>query len=223
MFLPHGYEGQGPEHSSARLERFMQLCSHNNIQVCIPTTPAQMFHMLRRQMKRDYRKPLVVMTPKSLLRSKASTSSLSALTEGQFRVVIDDESVTEPTAVKRVVLCSGKVFYDLSQVRDEKSVDNVALVRLEQLYPFPDGEVKAALARYPQATQVAWCQEEPQNQGAWYCSRHNIQACLSSGQTLYYAGRPSAASPAVGSFSVHLEEQNALVSQALEIGGGEKE
>ncbi len=223
LFLPHGYEGQGPEHSSARLERFLQLCSHNNIQVCIPTTPAQMFHMLRRQMRRDYRKPLVVMTPKSLLRSKASTSTLESLSEGGFRLVIDDEKVDEPSEIKRVVLCSGKVFYDLAQIREEESVSEVALVRIEQLYPFPDEQVRETLARYAETAEVVWCQEEPKNQGAWYCSKHNIEACVREGQALYYAGRPSAASPAVGSFSVHVEEQKRLVTEALSLDGGEQQ
>jgi len=222
MLLPHGYEGQGPEHSSARLERFLQLCSHNNIQVCIPTTPAQMFHMLRRQMKRDYRKPLVVMTPKSLLRSKASTSDLKTLSEGAFQLVIDDREVSESEAVERVILCSGKVFYDLTHGREEEEARNVALVRLEQLYPFPGERVKEVLAGYPNATEVVWCQEEPQNQGAWYCSRHNIVACIGSDLTLYYAGRPSSPSPAVGSYAVHIEEQKQLVQEALALGGGEK-
>ncbi len=215
LFLPHGYEGQGPEHSSARLERFLQLCSHNNIQVCVPTTPAQMFHMLRRQMKRDYRKPLIVMTPKSLLRSKASTSPLEALTSGSFRLVIDDDQVEEASGVDRVIMCSGKVFYDLAQVRDEHSLRNVALVRLEQLYPYPHEKVEAVLARYGNATEVVWCQEEPQNQGAWYCSKHNMEASLQGKQRLLYVGRPPSASPAVGAFSVHLEEQKILVAEAL--------
>jgi 2-oxoglutarate dehydrogenase E1 component len=223
LFLPHGYEGQGPEHSSARLERFMQLCSHNNIQVCIPTTPAQMFHMLRRQMKRDYRKPLVVMTPKSLLRSKASTSPLEALTEGGFRLVIDDESIDERSEIERVVLCSGKVYYDLAYLREEESFGKVALVRLEQLYPFPGDQVREVLSRYPESVEVAWCQEEPQNQGAWYSAKHNIEASLERGHSLYYAGRPSAASPAVGSYDVHIEEQKKLVAEALTVGGGDKQ
>ncbi len=223
MFLPHGYEGQGPEHSSARLERFLQLCSHNNIQVCIPTTPAQMFHMLRRQMRRDYRKPLIVMTPKSLLRSKASTSALELLSEGSFQLVIDDRFVEDKQKVKRVVLCSGKVYYDLAQVRDEESANEVALVRLEQLYPFPSEQVIEVLSRYPNADEIAWCQEEPQNQGAWYCSKHNIEACLGEQHTLYYAGRPSSASPAVGSYNRHIEEQKALVNEALQPGQGQKQ
>ncbi|HKJ18074.1 MAG TPA: 2-oxoglutarate dehydrogenase E1 component [Xanthomonadales bacterium] len=223
MFLPHGYEGQGPEHSSARLERFLQLCSFNNIQVCIPTTPAQMFHMLRRQLKRDYRKPLVVMTPKSLLRSKASTSTLDSLTTGSFKTVIDDVSVKESSSAKRVVLCSGKVFYDLDKVRQEESIENVALVRIEQLYPFPADDVNAVLRNYPDANELTWCQEEPQNQGAWYCSKHHFEECLQDNQTLFYAGRASSASPAAGSFSMHIEEQKRLVEEALTTGAGQKQ
>jgi 2-oxoglutarate dehydrogenase E1 component len=220
MFLPHGYEGQGPEHSSARLERFMQLCSLNNIQVCTPTTPSQMFHMLRRQLKRDYRKPLVVMTPKSLLRSKASTSTLESLTGGKFELVIDDSHAAKPQAVKRVILCSGKVFYDLDKMRQDNSAKNVAVVRLEQLYPFPGDNVEEVLKRYPNAGELAWCQEEPQNQGAWYCSKHHFEGCLRDGQQLFYTGRPSSASPAVGSFAIHVEEQKRLVEEALTLGGG---
>ena len=221
MFLPHGYEGQGPEHSSARLERFLQLCSFNNIQVCVPTTPGQMFHMLRRQMKRDYRKPLIVMTPKSLLRSKASTSELKALTEGGFRTVIDDASLADAESVQRVIMCSGKVYYDLDKAREEESIENVAIIRIEQLYPFPQDTVNEVLTRYPNANELVWCQEEPQNQGAWYCSKHHFEACLQDGQKLIYAGRPSSASPAVGSFAIHVEEQKRLVEDALSAAGGQ--
>lgn len=220
MFLPHGYEGQGPEHSSARLERYMQLCSNFNIQVCVPSTPAQMFHMLRRQMLRPYRKPLIVMTPKSLLRNKASTSSLDDLVNGHFHTVIHDDSV-DAAKVKRVVLCSGKVYYDLLEARDAGEHQDVALVRVEQLYPFPRDEVISSLQQYAQAEEIVWCQEEPQNQGAWYQIRHHFQACTTESQILRYAGRPSSPSPAVGYYSVHLEEQNALVEQALTLGQGE--
>jgi len=222
MFLPHGYEGQGPEHSSARLERFMQLCSHNNIQVCSPTTPAQMFHMLRRQMLRRYRKPLIVMTPKSLLRSKAASSPLAALAESPFQLVIDDDKV-EKRAVQRVVLCAGKVYYDLAEARDREAVQDVALVRVEQLYPFPHDELVTVLARYPSATEITWCQEEPENQGAWYRTKHNIEAHLGENQLLYYAGRPTAASPAVGQHSVHHHEQETLVNLALHRGQGQQQ
>jgi 2-oxoglutarate dehydrogenase E1 component len=223
MFLPHGYEGQGPEHSSARLERFMQLCSHNNIQVCAPTNPAQMFHLLRRQMLRQYRKPLIVMTPKSMLRSKASSSRLELLAAGDFQLVIDDGSVADKSAVARVVLCSGKVFYDLAEARDNEQLTDVALLRIEQLYPFPHDEIMQLLSGYPSATEIAWCQEEPQNQGAWYCIKHNIDACIGDNQKLFYAGRPSSASPAVGRYSVHLEQQQSLVHAALTAGLGHKQ
>ncbi len=223
MFLPHGYEGQGPEHSSARLERFMQLCSRSNIQVCAPTTPAQMFHLLRRQMLRQYRKPLIVMTPKSMLRSKASASSLQLVAEGGFQLVIDDRALADRSLVKRVVLCSGKVFYDLLDARDNEKLHNVALVRIEQLYPFPRTDVMDMLSRYPNTTELTWCQEEPQNQGAWYCIKHKIEACVGENQLLFYAGRSSSASPAVGRHSVHLEEQRALVQEALHSGHGQQQ
>ncbi len=215
MFLPHGYEGQGPEHSSARLERFMQLCSGVNIQVCVPTLPSQMFHMLRRQMLRRFRKPLIVMTPKSLLRHKASTSTLDDLENGSFQLVIDDPAQPDPDAVERVVFCSGKVYFDLASQRDEDSVGSVALVRVEQLYPFPREEVQAIIARYAKARDVAWCQEEPRNQGAWFQIRHHLQACVRAGQELGYVGRHGSASPAVGYYQVHLEQQKRLVSEAL--------
>ncbi|MCW8925941.1 MAG: 2-oxoglutarate dehydrogenase E1 component [Xanthomonadales bacterium] len=222
MYLPHGYEGQGPEHSSARLERFMQLCSNNNIQVCVPTTPAQMFHMIRRQMLMDTRKPLIVMTPKSLLRNQASTSTLEELIDGNFQAVIDDTRITDKTAVKRVVLCSGKVYYDLADALRDEPRDDIAVVRIEQLYPVPHEDLSAALAAYPAQCEVAWCQEEPQNQGAWYQAIHNLLAAMHGKQTLFYAGRPSSASPATGYFPVHVEEQKALVSEAITPGAGLK-
>lgn len=220
MFLPHGYEGQGPEHSSARLERFMQLCSNNNIQVCIPSTPAQMFHMIRRQMIMRTRKPLIVMTPKSLLRNKASTSTLDELASGGFQLVIDDQHVDDKAAVKRVVLCSGKVYYDLAEAVAASDQQNIAIVRIEQLYPIPNAQLAEVLQSYPACSEVAWCQEEPQNQGAWYQSIHNLRASMRAEQTLYYTGRPSSASPAVGYYSVHMQEQKALVKEAISIGAG---
>ncbi len=223
MFLPHGYEGQGPEHSSARLERFMQLCSHDNIQVCVPSTPAQMFHMIRRQILMGTRKPLIVMTPKSLLRNKASTSSLADLTTGGFQLVIDDALVEDKSQVKRVVMCSGKVYYDLIAAVAADGRGNIAVVRIEQLYPVPHEELAAVLHSYPTDCEIAWCQEEPQNQGAWYQSRHNFCANLQDDQTLFYTGRPSSASPAVGYHAVHIEEQKSLVNQAVTIGAGEKQ
>ncbi len=222
MFLPHGYEGQGPEHSSARLERFMQLCSNDNIQVCIPSTPAQMFHLIRRQILMGTRKPLIVMTPKSLLRNKASTSTLEELTDGRFQLIIDHAAEVDKATVKRVVLCSGKVYYDLMEGLDKAGQKDVAIVRVEQLYPIPHTELSDILASYPEDCEVAWCQEEPQNQGAWYQTIHNIQAKMRDGQTLYYTGRPSSASPAVGYYAVHVEEQRTLVTQAISPGEGIK-
>lgn len=223
MFLPHGYEGQGPEHSSARLERFMQLCSMENIQVCVPTTPAQMFHMIRRQILMGTRKPLIVMTPKSLLRNKASTSTLEELTDGSFQLLIDDNAGQEKSNYKRVVLCSGKVYYDLIDALSATGQTDVGIVRVEQLYPIPHAELIGILESYPQDCEVVWCQEEPQNQGAWYQTLHNVQASMRDGQNLFYAGRPSSASPAVGYYSVHIEEQKTLVNNAITLGAGWKQ
>jgi len=217
LFLPHGYEGQGPEHSSARLERFLQLCAEHNIQVCVPSTPAQMFHMIRRQMRRSFRKPLVVMTPKSLLRHKFSVSPLSALSSGTFQTVIPDESGIDPLAVRRLIFCSGKVYFDLLEARQVHAVADAAIVRIEQLYPFPIAEYAAVIAACPQAEEIVWCQEEPQNQGAWYQIRHRLQEPLGEHQHLYYAGRPGAAAPASGVFKLHLQQQQALVEAALNI------
>jgi 2-oxoglutarate dehydrogenase E1 component len=216
MLLPHGYEGQGPEHSSARLERFMQLCAQHNIQVCTPTTPAQMFHLLRRQMLRKFRKPLIVMTPKSLLRHKLAVSSLDDLTKGKFQTVIPEIDALDAAKVTKVVLCCGKVYYDLLQRRrDDKKIDNVAIIRVEQLYPFPKKMLSQELAKYPKAKTIVWCQEEPQNQGVWFSSQHNMVDCLNDDQTLSYAGREMAAAPAVGSPILHAQQQQALVEQAL--------
>jgi len=223
LFLPHGYEGQGPEHSSARLERFMQLCSNDNIQVCVPSTPAQMFHMIRRQIVMSTRKPLIVMTPKSLLRNKASTSNLEELQNGVFQLVIDDDRITERDQVKRVVMCSGKVYYDLMEALSETKQKDIAVVRVEQLYPIPHQELSFIFNRYPAGSEIVWCQEEPRNQGAWYQTMHNLRAAMHEGQSLYYAGRPSSASPAVGYFSVHIEEQTRLVKEAITIGAGQKQ
>ncbi len=216
MFLPHGYEGQGPEHSSARLERFLQLCAENNMQVVVPSTPAQMFHMLRRQMLRSLRKPLVVMTPKSLLRHELSVSKLEDLTNGGFSPVLDEVDALDASKVHRVVFCSGKVYFDLLKARRAAKQDNVALVRIEQLYPFPTHAYEAVLKRYPQARQIVWCQEEPQNQGAWYQIRHRLEAPLQRDRhTLLYAGRQHAAAPATGIAKIHDSEQRELVDAAL--------
>ncbi|MEN7343896.1 MAG: 2-oxoglutarate dehydrogenase E1 component, partial [Pseudomonadota bacterium] len=217
LFLPHGYEGQGPEHSSARLERFLQLCAEHNMQVCVPSTPAQMFHMLRRQMVRPVRKPLVVMTPKSLLRHKLSVSPLSDLTDGKWHAVIDEIDDLDRKAVERVIFCSGKVYFDLLERRREEEINNVAIVRVEQLYPFPIDEYAEALVSYPNAETVVWCQEEPRNQGAWYQIRHRLQQPLRSRHSLHYAGPPGAAAPAVGVPSLHTRLQKGLVQAALGI------
>ncbi len=215
LFLPHGYEGQGPEHSSGRLERFLQLSAEMNCQVCVPSTPAQMFHLLRRQMLRALRKPLIVMTPKSLLRHKNSTSTMTDLAEGYFHTVIDEHDPIPPAQVRRLVFCSGKVYYDLLDQRRTDKLSDVALVRIEQLYPFPVDEYQAIIERYSGAREVVWCQEEPQNQGAWYQIRHRLQARLGPAHFLSYAGRESAAAPATGVYALHIEEQQALVQAAL--------
>ncbi|MEO8062122.1 MAG: 2-oxoglutarate dehydrogenase E1 component [Pseudomonadota bacterium] len=214
LFLPHGYEGQGPEHSSARLERFLQLCAENNMVVCVPSTPAQMYHMIRRQILRSLRKPLIVMTPKSLLRHELSVSSLEDLANGEFDVVIDDIDKPQPANVRRVVLSSGKVYFDLLKARRATNNNDVAVVRVEQLYPFPVPEMEALLAKYPNAREVVWCQEEPQNQGAWYQIRHRLQAMVGK-RELLYAGRPPAAAPATGISKIHEAEQRGLIEAAL--------
>lgn len=216
LYLPHGYEGQGPEHSSARLERFLQLCAESNIQVVVPSTPAQFFHMIRRQMLRRWRKPLVVMTPKSLLRHKLSTSVLDDLATGGFQLVIDEVEPIKASGVKRVVLCSGKVYFDLLEERRRQERDDVAIVRVEQLYPFPEVALSALLKRrYKTAKEVVWCQEEPKNQGAWYQIYHHLTQCVTREQKLRYAGRDPSASPAVGYAKIHHEQQRSLVADAL--------
>jgi 2-oxoglutarate dehydrogenase E1 component len=216
LFLPHGYEGQGSEHSSARLERFLQLCAEFNMQVCVPSTPAQMFHMLRRQIVRPLRKPLIVMTPKSLLRHPLSVSRLEELATGGFYSVIDEIDDIKPAAVTRVVLCSGKVYFDLLKARRDAKVDSVAIVRIEQLYPFPSDEYEAILNKYANAREIVWCQEEPQNQGSWYQIRHRLQSKLGTKQELLYAGRAGAAAPATGIPALHEQQQRNLVTAALQ-------
>jgi 2-oxoglutarate dehydrogenase E1 component len=215
MLLPHGYEGQGPEHSSARLERFLQLCADNNMQVCQPTTPAQIFHLLRRQMIRLFRKPLVVMTPKSLLRNKDAVSSLSELAKGSFQTVIGEVGEVEAKKVKRVIACSGKIYYDIVNSRKERGADDVAVIRIEQLYPFPHKAFSAELRKYPNLTEVVWAQDEPQNQGAWFQIQHNLLEDLEVGQKLAYAGRPASASPAVGYYAKHQEQLKSLLDTAF--------
>jgi 2-oxoglutarate dehydrogenase E1 component len=215
LMLPHGYEGQGPEHSSARLERFLQLCAEHNMQVCVPSTPAQMFHMLRRQMRQDFRKPLIIMTPKSLLRHKLSVSPLEDLTRGSFQRLIDEVDDVQPPKITRVVFCSGKVYFDLLEARRTHGLHNVAIVRIEQLYPFPGDEYAATIRKYANAREVVWCQEEPQNQGAWYQIRHRLQEPLSREDHLLYAGRAPAAAPATGIPQLHADQQHGLVEAAL--------
>jgi 2-oxoglutarate dehydrogenase E1 component len=215
LMLPHGYEGQGPEHSSARLERFLQLCAEQNMQVCVPSTPSQMFHMLRRQMHQPFRKPLIIMTPKSLLRHKLSVSPMEELTRGGFREIIDEVDDIQPAKVTRVVFCSGKVFFDLLDSRRADALQNIAIVRVEQLYPFPIDEYAAIVRKYSNAREIVWCQEEPQNQGSWYQIRHRLNEPLSSEHQLLYAGRAPAAAPAAGIFQLHVEQQQGLVDAAL--------
>lgn len=217
MLLPHGYEGQGPEHSSARLERYLQLCADQNMQVCVPSTPAQVYHMLRRQALRDMRRPLIVMSPKSLLRHPLAVSSMEELANGKFLPVIGEIDEINPKNVKRVILCSGKVYYDLLEQRRKNEQTDVAIVRIEQLYPFPHEDIQQALAQYAHVKDFVWCQEEPLNQGAWYCSQHNFREAIPAGATLRYAGRAASSSPAVGYTSVHQEQQQALVNDALNI------
>jgi 2-oxoglutarate dehydrogenase E1 component len=215
LMLPHGYEGQGPEHSSARLERFMQLAADTNMQIVQPTTASQIFHVLRRQMVRNLRKPLIIMTPKSLLRNKDATSPLSEFTKGAFQTVIPENKELKGDKVKRVIACSGKVYYDLVKKREEKGHDDVAIIRVEQLYPFPHKVFASELKKYPNATDVVWCQDEPQNQGAWFFVQHYIHENMLEGQKLGYSGRAASASPAVGYSHLHQEQQKALVEGAF--------
>lgn len=218
VLLPHGYEGQGPEHSSARLERYLQLCAEHNMQICVPTTPAQVFHMLRRQVIRPLRKPLIVFTPKSLLRHKLAISTLEELAEGSFQTVIPEVDELDPAKVERIVLCSGKVYYDLLQERRERELENIVIVRLEQLYPFPEEQLLEALEPYTNIKDMVWCQEEPMNMGAWYSSQHHMRRVLQiQHPSLYlkYAGRDAAASPAAGYMALHIEQQQKLINDAL--------
>jgi len=218
MLLPHGYEGQGPEHSSARLERFLQLCAEDNIQVCIPTTPAQVFHMLRRQAIRPLRSPLIVMTPKSLLRHKEAISQLEELAEGTFQTVIDETDDLDPSAVKRVIFCSGKVFYDLRAARREREIADIAIVRIEQMYPFPRLDLLEVLARYPNVEDAVWLQEEPKNQGAWYAMQSRMASVVQRHKVdvfLRYVGREPSASAAAGYSALHLREQEKFIDEAL--------
>jgi len=213
--LPHGFEGQGPEHSSARLERYLQLCAEHNMQVCYPTTPAQIFHLLRRQLLRPYRKPLIIMSPKSLLRHKLAVSTLEDLTGGQFQPIIGEQDDINAKKVTRLVLCTGKVYYDLLEARRETGLKHIVIARIEQLYPFPLELFKAEIAKYPLLKEFVWCQEEPKNQGAWYNSGHHFTDNLPPHIHVTYAGRQASAAPAVGNFQVHIEQQKAVVQSAL--------
>ncbi|HPE01244.1 MAG TPA: 2-oxoglutarate dehydrogenase E1 component [Burkholderiaceae bacterium] len=215
LMLPHGYEGQGPEHSSARIERFLQLAADNNMQVVQPTSAAQIFHLLRRQMIRLFRKPLVIFTPKSLLRNKDATSELAELAKGEFLTVIGEREAHDAKKIKRVIACSGKVYYDLLAQRRERKADEVAIIRVEQLYPFPHKALVTELKRYPNLADVVWCQDEPQNQGAWFYAQHHLLENMSDGQKLAYAGRPASASPAVGYHAKHVEQQKVLLDAAF--------
>lgn len=220
MLLPHGYEGQGPEHSSARLERYLQLCAEHNIQVCVPTTPAQIYHLLRRQVIRPLRKPLVVLTPKSLLRHKLAISTLEDLAEGSFQTVIPEIDALDPKKVTRMILGSGKVYYDLLEKRRAEGREDIAIVRIEQLYPFPEDDLMEVLAPYTNLEHVVWCQEEPMNQGAWYSSQHHMRRSLSNhkkGLVLEYAGREASAAPACGYASMHAEQQEQLLQDAFTV------
>ncbi|MGE8421140.1 2-oxoglutarate dehydrogenase E1 component, partial [Pseudomonas sp.] len=220
MLLPHGYEGQGPEHSSARLERYLQLCAEHNVQVCVPTTPAQIYHLLRRQVIRPLRKPLIVLTPKSLLRHKLAISTLEELAEGSFQTVIPEIDTLDPKKVTRLVLCSGKVYYDLLEKRRAEGREDIAIVRIEQLYPFPEDDLVEILAPYTNLSDVVWCQEEPMNQGAWYSSQHHMRRILTRHNkelVLEYAGRDASAAPACGYASMHAEQQEKLLQDAFTV------
>jgi 2-oxoglutarate dehydrogenase E1 component len=215
LLLPHGYEGQGPEHSSARLERFLQLAAEDNMQICNLTTPAQYFHALRRQIHRTFRKPLVIMSPKSLLRHKLAVSPLEELSGGTFATVLPDPDAPEPAQVRRVLLCSGKIFYELLLGRRERNVEDVAILRVEQLYPFPAAELRAALQPFASAREVLWVQEEPWNMGAWHFISQRWRPLLGASQTSGYVGRDEAASPASGSYKMHQKEQASVIDRAL--------
>lgn len=218
MLLPHGFDGQGPEHSSARLERYLQLSAEDNIQVCVPSTPAQLFHILKRQMLRPYRKPLIIMTPKSLLRHKLSVSPIEEFTEIEFQTVIDEPDDIAPEQVERLLLCSGKVYFDIIEARREHGIDNIAIVRIEQLYPYPKVAIAEVLERYPQVSQYVWVQEEPRNQGAWWYIRAHIDVTfsrLNKDGRIEYVGRPASASPATGYFSIHRQQLQKFIAEAL--------
>jgi 2-oxoglutarate dehydrogenase E1 component len=221
LLLPHGFEGQGPEHSSARLERFLQLCAELNMRVWVPTTPAQFFHLLRDQIKRRFRRPLIVMTPKSLLRHAMSTSGADEFSSGSLATVLAEVDALDAAKVRRVVLCSGKVYFDLLAGRRERAIDDIAIMRIEQLYPFPRRRLAELLADFSHATEVVWCQEEPRNQGAWYQIQHHLRVLTRSDQSLGYAGRRPSASPACGDIGLHRKQQQNLIDSALAVGSAE--
>jgi 2-oxoglutarate dehydrogenase E1 component len=215
MLLPHGYEGQGPEHSSARVERYLQLAADTNMLICQPTTAAQIFHLLRRQMVGNIRKPLIVFSPKSLLRNKMASSDLEELSEGKFETVIGEIEELDADKVRRILVCTGKVYYDLVKYRKEHEIDDVVIVRLEQLYPFPHKSFREETSGYSFASEVVWVQDEPQNQGAWFYVQHHLLEEMPSGARLSYAGRPASSSPAVGYASKHAEQLKELVENAF--------
>jgi 2-oxoglutarate dehydrogenase E1 component len=215
LLLPHGYEGQGPEHSSARLERFLELCANGNLQVCNLTTPAQLFHALRRQMHRKFRKPLVIMSPKSLLRHKLAVSAVHEFSDGKFQAVIDDMAIGEAAAVQAVLLVSGRLYYTLLEARNSRGLGNLAVVRMEQLYPFPRAELDQALRRYPNAREVRWVQEEPANMGGWRNLRHRLEAVLPPKTSLHLCARDASPTPATGYYHLHVEQERALLDRAL--------
>jgi 2-oxoglutarate dehydrogenase E1 component len=218
MLLPHGYEGQGPEHSSARLERFLQLCAEHNIQVCVPTTPGQIFHLLRRQAIRPMRRPLVIMSPKSLLRHKEAVSTLEDLSQGYFHNVIPEAEDHKPNDIKRFIMCSGRVYYDLLEKRKKEKATDTAIVRLEQLYPFPAQELKRVISKYKNLNRIIWCQEEPRNQGAWYSTHHNLKEIVNdynSDLFVEFAGREASAAPAAGYMALHMKELEAFLHDAI--------
>jgi 2-oxoglutarate dehydrogenase E1 component len=222
LLLPHGYEGQGPEHSSGRLERFLQACAEDNIQVCNPTTPAQYFHVLRRQMKRDFIKPLIIMTPKSLLRAEFSTSRAEEFIRGKFHEIIPDSVTVVPghggnkrDKIERVILCCGKVYFDLVSHREKEKINNAAIIRIEQLYPLNEMQLRAAVEAFPKKARLVWCQEEPQNMGAWTFIEPRLRALFN--RDVGYAGRGAGASPAVGALALHKREQACLIGEAFSV------
>ena len=217
MLLPHGYEGQGPEHSNGYVERFLSLCAENNMQICVPTLPSQQFHLLRRQMKRKFRKPLICFMPKSLLRSEVAASKLEEFTRGTFQLVIDDPTIISREQVKRVLLCSGKVYYTLNTAREKHNIRDVAIVRVEQLYPYPQKELQGIFSKYHRAAEIGWVQEEPKNRGGWTFMHERLRQILADGKVLTYYGREDAASPATGSLRLHNREEQELVAAALEL------